>query len=168
MATAQQTRAATQNIRQAQMAWRLLSPRAHALAQPEGRGRKRPGAGEGSYFRIAVRPKDEFVTFRTQDVGMRGHIQRVAGKRRSGSWDTQTWLISKHDAHVAGGQLIPDTADAQKILEQLGSRPRHASADRFVAKPRPDVPEYAKPTRAMRRAQRRNIRKAQSARRSTT
>ncbi len=106
------------------------------------------GAGDGSYFRIAVRSKDEFVTFRTQDVGMRGHIQRVAGKRPSGSWDAQTWLISKHDAHVTDGRLVPETAGAQKVLEQLGSKPRHVSADRFVARPRQDIPEYAKPPRA--------------------
>jgi hypothetical protein len=52
--------------------------------------RKKPGsAGKGDYYHIEVRPKSEFVSFRTQDVGRKGHIQRVAGKRSSGSWSTR-------------------------------------------------------------------------------
>src|SRR5437588_10600631 len=110
MATEKQREAARRNIRKAQAAWRSMSHTEHARAQPEGRKREKPGTtGEGHYFRVAVRPKDEFVTFRTQDVGGPGHVQRVAGKRGSGSWDTMTWLISKEDAHVEGETLIPDT-----------------------------------------------------------
>lgn len=42
--------------------------------------RKKPGqSGQGDYYHIEVLPKGDFVTFRTQDVGRRGHIQRVAG-----------------------------------------------------------------------------------------
>src|SRR5262249_47435438 len=109
MATMKQRQAARKNIRKAQAAWKSMSQRQHSRAQPEGRSRKRPGTGgQGNYYRVRVRPKQEFVTFRTQDVGEPGHVQRVAGKRSSGSWDTQTWLISKDDAHVEGGKLIPD------------------------------------------------------------
>src|SRR5205809_957840 len=82
---------AKKNIKKAQKAWKNMSSRQHALAQPEGRARKRPGAGGGEFFRIEVRPKSEFVTFRTQDVGDKGGIERLAGKRSSGSWDTATW-----------------------------------------------------------------------------
>src|SRR5205085_6578205 len=116
------------------------------------------------FFRINVRPKEEFVTFRTQDVGGPGHVERVAGKRPSGSWDTQTWLISKEDAHIEGDRLIPDTADARGVLEKLGSEPVHVKGDIFEAKPRPNVPEREKPTPAQRRARRTNIKKAQAAR----
>ena len=101
MATEKQREAARRNIKKAQAVWRAMSHEEHARAQPQGRGRKKPGTtGEGEYYRITVRPKEEFVTFRTQDVGEPGHVQRLAGKRGSGSWDTQAWLISKHDAHV--------------------------------------------------------------------
>src|SRR5881227_228410 len=100
MATQKQREAARKNIRKAQAAWKSMSHRQHAQAQPEGRKRKKPGTGgEGDYYHVGVRPKDDFVTFRTQDVGEPRHIQRVAGKRESGSWGTVKWLISKEDAH---------------------------------------------------------------------
>lgn len=165
MTTMKQREAARRNIRKAQAAWRSMSHRQHALAQPEGRKRKKPGTGEGGdFYHIAVRPKSEFVTFRTQDVGQPGHVERVAGKRSSGSWDTVKWLISKQDAHVENGKLIPDTADAKEVLERLGSATVHVKGDLFKAKPRRNVPESEKPTAAQRRARRENIQKAQAAR----
>src|SRR5262249_54400156 len=165
MATMKQREAARRNIRKAQAAWKSMSHRQHALAQPEGRSRKKPGTGgHGDYYHIAVRPKTEFVTFRTQDVGEPGHIQRVAGKRSSGSWDTVKWLIGKEDAHVEGGRLVPDTAEARKLLEKLGSQPVHVKGDTFKAKPRPNVPEREKPTPAQQRARSANIKKAQATR----
>jgi hypothetical protein len=119
------------------------------------------------YYHIEVRPKGEFATFRTQDVGKKGGILRVAGKRSSGSWDDQKWLISKkEDAHVENGKLIPDTTDARKLLEGLGSKPVHLTGDRFTAKPRPNVPEGEKPTQAQWKAWQTNIKKAQQARRT--
>jgi len=167
MATKRQETAATKNIKKAQQAWKAMSRRAHARAQPEGRRRAKPGAkGGGEFFHIEVRPRRQFKTFRTHDVGEAGGIERVAGKRSSGSWDTQKWLISKTLAHRASGRLVPDMAAARRLLEQLGSAPVHLGGDRFKAKPRPDVPEREKPTPAMKRAQQRNIKKAQAARRN--
>jgi hypothetical protein len=110
-----------------------------------------------------VRPKRAFVTFRTQDVGPKGHVQRVAGKRRSGSWDDQKWLVSKSNAHVKNGRLVADTADVAAVLDRIGPV-RHVGADRFKGHPRYNVPEKDKPTPAQRRAQRANIRKAQAKR----
>ncbi|HSQ58371.1 MAG TPA: hypothetical protein VLM40_21805 [Gemmata sp.] len=165
MASQKQIAAARSNIRKAQAAWKGMSHEEHARAQPQGRGRKKPGStGEGEYYRIQVRPKGEFVTFRTQDVGDRGHIQRLAGKRESGSWDTQTWLVSKDDAHKVGKKLVPDTADARDLFNRLGSTPMHVKGDVFKAQDRPNVPESAKPTAAQRRARSANIKKAQAAR----
>ncbi len=165
MAIKTQLQTARQNIRRAQAAWRLMSRRQHSRAQPEGRGRKKPGrGGEGHYYHIAVRSKKDFVAFRTQDVGEPGHIERVAGKRGSGSWDTVKWLISKQDAHIEGGRLIPDTERAKNVLADLGSEPVHVEGDVFEAKPRPNVPEREKPTPAQQRARLTNIKKAQAAR----
>jgi hypothetical protein len=128
------------------------------------RRRTKPGArGLGGYFHIQVRPKRAFVGFRNQDVGGRGGIERVAGRRANGSWDTQKWLIGKSQAHRAGKRLEPDTAAARKVLAQLGSVPRHLGGDRFIAKPRRKIPASEKPTPAMRRAQLANIKKAQAA-----
>jgi hypothetical protein len=97
-------------------------------------------------------------------MGEPGHIQRVAGKRSSGSSDTQKWLISKDDAHVEHGRLIPDTAGAKKAIRSLGAQPVHVKGDVFSATSRRNVPEHEKPTAAQRRARRSNIRNAQAAR----
>jgi hypothetical protein len=177
MATAKQIAAARRNIKKAQKAWKSMSAKQHAKAQPGGKGRAKaqpggkgrakPGStGEGEYYHIEVRPKSLFVTFRTHDVGKKGGIQRVGGKRSSGSWDDQKWLISKEYAHIESGKLVPDTEDARKVLNALGSKPVRVSGDRFKAKPRPNVPEKDKPTAAQRKARKSNIKKAQATRRS--
>ena len=137
MTTVRQREAAKQNIKKAQARWRKMTSRQRSRAQPQGRARQKPGStGQGGYYHIEVRSKGDFVTFRTQDVGRRGHIQRVAGKRSSGSWDTVKWLIGKEDAHIENNRLIPDTTGARKVLEQLGSKPVRLRGDRFEARPR--------------------------------
>ena len=142
-----------------------MSQTEHARAQPQGRSRTKPGAtGEGEYYHIEVRPKEEFVTFRNQDVGEPGGLQRVAGKRTSGSWDTVKWLVSKDYAHKEGKKLVADNPEARKLFSELGAEPRHVKGDIFKAKDRPNVPEKDKPTPAQQRARSANIKKAQQAR----
>jgi hypothetical protein len=97
-------------------------------------------------------------------VGEPGGIERVTGKRASGSWDTHKWLISKELAHIERGRLVANHSDARAVLEGLGSAAIHISGDRFRAKDRPNIPEADKPTPAQRDAQLRNIKKAQAAR----
>lgn len=134
-----------------------------ARAKPKKR-RAKPGAkGGGAFFHIEVRPKREFVIFRVQDMGGRGGIERVAGRRATGTWATQKWLIAKTEAHIARGHLIPDSDEARHVIEALGSPPKHLGGDRFRAKDRPKVPARLKPTPAQRRAQKENIKKAQAA-----
>ena len=167
MTTAKQKVAAKANVQKAQAAWQNMSPRARALAQPEGASRARPGAtGKGQYYHVEVRPKAQFTSFRTQDVGAPGGIECVAGRRSSGSWDTQKWLIGKEHAHVEDETLIADTQEAREVLESLGSAPRNIGGDRVKGPPRPNVPESEKPTAAQTLAQQANIKKAQAARRS--
>lgn len=123
--------------------------------------RAQPGTkGGGDYFRVVVRPKEEFVTFRYHDIGDKGHLQRLAGKRKTGTWGTQAWLISKQDAHVRGSTLIPDNEDAKSLLEKLSTKPKHIKGDVFEAKDRPNVPEKAKSTSAQKKAWSQNIKKA--------
>jgi hypothetical protein len=144
---------------------RSVKKRQSTLKTRAPRSRAKPGTqGTGEYYRIEVRPKTRFASFRTQDVGGPGHIQRLAGKRASGTWATQAWLISKEDAHISGTRLIGDTTDAKELLKKLGSTPEHLKGDVFQAKDQPDVPEVSKPTTAQQRAQTRNIRKAQTVR----
>jgi len=165
MATAKQQEAARKNIKKAQAKWQSMTGREHSLAQPEGRKRAKPGStGEGSYYRIAVRPKEQFVSFRNQDVGEPGGLQRISGRRSSGSWATQAWLISKDMAHIEGDTLVADSDDAKELLAALGSTPVHEKGDIFTAKDRRNVPEKDKPTAAQKEAQQENIKKAQAAR----
>jgi hypothetical protein len=142
-----------------------MTHRQRAVAQPQGRGRAKPGTkGSGNYYRVVVRPKSEFVSFRNHDVGKKGHLQRLAGKRASGSWATQAWLIAKTDAKVSGNTLVGTTSDAKKVLKMLTRKPKKVKGDIFEAGPRKNIPERLKPTPAMKRAQKKNIKKAQKAR----
>ena len=131
---------------------------------PSARKRAKPGSrGGGRFFHIELRPSADFVAFRVQDVGSPGGVERVAGLRATGSWDTAKWLVEKSHAHVADGRLVPDSLEAEKLFASLGSQPVQVAGDRFRAKPRRDIPESEKPTPAMRRARRANIKKAQAA-----
>ena len=135
-------------------------------AQTKKPTRKAPGnTGQGDYYHVEVRPGEEFVIFQTQDVGRRGHIQRVAGRRSSGYWATVKWLIGKDDAHIQNEQLIPDTKAAKDVIKQLGSQPVHLIGDRFRAKPNPNISETINPMSSQRRTQSENIKKAQTTRR---
>lgn len=110
------------------------------------RTRAKPGAGGGGrFFHVEVRPPRNFIRFRVQALGS-GGIERVAGQRAGGSWDTQKWLIRKDKAHVENGALVPDAADVRELLGLLGSAARQVVGDRFKATPRRDTPERAKPT----------------------
>ena len=133
----------------------------------QSRARRRsPGSGgQGQYYHVEVRPGEDFVTYRTQDVGDPGHIQRVTGKRESGSWATVKWLIGKEDAHLEGDTLVGDTRDVKDLLKKLGSKPIHQNGDRFEAKARRNVSEKSKPTAAQKKARSQNIKKAQTANR---
>ena len=167
MSTKKQVVAAKKNIKKAQAAWKSMTPRQHSLAQPEGRKRKKPGTGGGGHFyRIEIRPKYEFKTFRTQDVGEKGGLERIAGKRSSGSWDTATWLVGKDKAHISkSGELIIDDVKARTMLKQLSGKITHVRGDIFHAHPVKNVPEKAKPTKAMKAAWSKNIKKAQKTKR---
>lgn len=165
MASTKQKKAAKKNIRKALKKWMGMSHSARALAQPQGRARAKPGTrGKGEYYRIVVRPRSEFVSFRNHDVGKKGHLQRLAGKRKSGTWATQAWLINKKDAEVKNRALVGKTKDAKNLLSKLRTKPRRVNADIFEAKDRRNTSEKAKPTSAMTKAQKKNIKKAQAKR----
>lgn len=91
-----------------------------------------------------------------------GGVERVAGRRATGSWDTAKWLVEKTHAHIENGRLVPDSDEAKKLFASLGSAPVHVDGDRFRAKPCRNIPEGEKLTPAMRRAQLTNIKKAQA------
>ncbi|MEK7063354.1 MAG: hypothetical protein AAB955_01520 [Patescibacteria group bacterium] len=114
--------------------------------------RKAPGStGKGKFYRIELRPKAQFTSFRVQDVGKKGGLERLAGHRPSGSWDTVTWLIAKDKATVVNGHLKITGAKEKSVLKQIKGPVVHVKGDIFRAHPR-NVPERLKPTPAMKRA----------------
>ena len=134
------------------------------MVAPSPSKRAKPGSrGRGRFFHIEVRPAAEFARFRVQDVGEPGGVERVAGQRPSGTWDTAKWMVEKTHAHVEDGRLVADSDEARRLFESLASEPVLVGGDRFHASSRRDVPESEKPTPAMRRAWLANIRKAQQA-----
>lgn len=165
-ASLKQRAAAKKNIKKAQAKWKGMTRAEHAAAQPEGRARKKPGmGGKGKFYRVVVRDKNDFVLFRNHDVGKRGHVERLAGQRANGRWATVSWLIDKNEAHMNDrGILVGNNKDVKDVLAELRRKPKHLKGDIFEAGPRVNVPESAKPTPAMKKAQSRNIKKAQAAR----
>jgi hypothetical protein len=162
MKTLKQIKSAKRNIKKAQATWKGMTKRQHSLAQPEGRSRQRPGStGKGKFFHIEIRPKNEFKTFRIQDVGRRGGLERIAGKRSSGSWDTVAWLVAKKDAKIKNKELIIKGERARSVLKNLRGPITRVKGDIFRAYPRKNVPEKSKPTPLMKLAQMTNIKKAQ-------
>lgn len=167
MKSDKQTEAVKENIKKAQAVWQAMSPRQRAIAQPEGRARKRPGStGKGKFFRIEVRPKSQFTSFRVHDVGDPGGLERVAGRRSSGSWATAAWLISKDDAYkTKNNKLVIIDSDTRTVLDSIEGPIQYVKGDIFKAKPRKNIAEKDKPTEAQKEAWGKNIKKAQAARR---
>jgi hypothetical protein len=165
MPTQKQKDASKKNIKKAQNKWKTMTSRQRAIAQPQGRKRAKPGTkGTGEYFRIVVRSKEQFSSFKVDDVGKKGNIERVAGHRPSGTWDTQAWLISKDMAKKIGNTLETSNKDVKGVLDNLGSKPKYLKGDIFTAKPRPNIPEKDKPTRKQKTARKKNIKRAQKVR----
>ena len=120
--------------------------------------RKKPGmGGKGFFYRVVVRDKNDFVLFRNHDVGKKGHVERLAGRRANGRWATQAWLVDKNEAHMdEKSVLIGENKDVIGVLAKLRRKPKHLKGDIFEAKPRKNVPERLKPTKAMKKAQVKN------------
>ena len=162
MATQQQKKAAKKNIEKAQEKRKKMSRKELSASQPKGRNRKKPGeGGEGKFYRIEVRDSSQFETFRNQDVGKSGGLERVAGQRKSGSWATVAWLVSKDNAEVKNGTLhITNKKEREALKKQIPGKITHVKGDIFEARHRKNVPEKKKPTKAQKKARTKNIQKA--------
>jgi hypothetical protein len=99
--------------------------------------------GSRKFYRIVVRPKRQFDLFRTHDVGKRGGLERITGRRPNGNWDTQAWLISKEDAHMNDEKkLIMVEASARLVHKSLSGSIKHIKGDTFKARPRRSVNKH--------------------------
>jgi hypothetical protein len=121
----------------------------HARSRPTESERAEPGErGMGQYYRIVVQPEELFSMFRTQDVSEQGGMQRLAGKRKSGNWATQAWLVSKNAAHIEGRKLVADNQAVHDLIRQLGMDPIHEHGDIFIANVEAKIAEKSHPIRA--------------------
>jgi len=160
MATEKQIEASRKNVKKAQEARRKKPDnRSHSKEKTSDPG----STGRGEFYRIEVRPKEQFVIFRNQDVGDKGGIERLAGKRPSGSWETATWLVSKNCAHVENENLVADKPDVKELFDRLGSPPVHVEGDIFKAGDRQHVSERDTPAASKKPSQSADLKKAHSA-----
>lgn len=75
---------------------------------------------KSKYLRIRVRNPSSFIkgSFRTHDIGRKGHSKRIAGRlKRTGQWATQNYLIKKADLGTLKGR---------KFVSQIKARNRRA------------------------------------------
>ena len=121
---------------------------AHAVRRRAKTRRAKPGArGQGGFFHIQVRPRTEFVFFRNQDVGRRGGIERVAGRRANGSWDTQKWLIGKIGGAPRGQEARAGHARPRAKCSSSSARCRAISAATASSPSRAAISRQAKSRR---------------------
>lgn len=161
---AARTKTTTRSKTKAKTGVRTKVAKAKPRAKTTARRRTKSAARRRGFFHIEVQPKEAFVEFKTQDIGSKGGIERVAGKRAGGAWSTQEWLIAKDQAHVERGMLIGDTVDARRVLTMLGTEPRHIKADRFTIHGHTGMPADVSPTLAPRRAGLTNVQAPQKGR----
>lgn len=72
------------------------------------------------FVRVRVRDPKVFKksTFRTHDIGRKGHSKRIAGiRKKTGKWGTQSFLISRSDLR----KLDRSTLD---LIRQIRDRHR--------------------------------------------
>ena len=74
---------------------------------------------KGKILRVRVKNPKMFRrgTFRTQDVGSRGHTMRVGGRLKStGRWETQSWRFPVKDVHARR----PETMKTLRSIGEYG------------------------------------------------
>ena len=130
----------------------------------------------GKYWRIQILPPELFKrgSFRTHDIGRKGGHKRIAGILKStGRWATQSFLLPLDWYERKGSELTPLTDRAKRFWSGFKKKyvQKWVGGARFVAVPKSakyyaksnvpkeiveaateGVPEWAKPTRVMKRA----------------
>jgi hypothetical protein len=70
------------------------------------------------YYRIKVRPKNQFSIFRIEHLSENDSIQ-ITGKLADGTWGTQQWLINKGDVRLENGKLVADDERIQDAINHM-------------------------------------------------
>lgn len=91
-----------------------------------------------SYYTLRLRNPSEFQsgTFRTQDVGEAGRTMRRAARlKRTGRWETQSWMFSKNAYYLIGQKIYGRDAKSRQTLSQVKQQLRryHPRLVKYVA-----------------------------------
>ena len=89
---------------------------------------------QSGFYYIEIRAKAPYKTFRVFAVGDKSGIERVAGQRADGSWETVKWLVSKELAHVENGKLVAESPEAIELFDKFYSAPEQIEGNLFKAK----------------------------------
>jgi hypothetical protein len=89
----------------------------HITAQQHDRARNMSDWAK-DYYRIKVRPKNQFSIFRIEHLSENDSIQ-ITGKLADGSWGTQQWLINKGDVRLENGKLVADDERIQDAINHM-------------------------------------------------
>lgn len=85
---------------------------------------------KGQQLRIRVRPPRLYSVFRVHDVGKKGRLQRVAGKRKTtGEWETQSWRLNLSHYKSVTDALV----DLNSIADYI-TREQHEKAYDLIIK----------------------------------
>ena len=53
---------------------------------------------QGQQLRMRVHSPGKYTEFKTDDVGEKGELQRIAGRiKRTNKWETQSWRLNLND-----------------------------------------------------------------------
>lgn len=79
---------------------------------------------KGQQIRIREHSPTKYFKFRTQDLGMQGKLQRIAGYN-NGRWETQAWRLnlSDYDTYL----------EVEKDIAQLKTSTSHKAKARKIA-----------------------------------
>jgi hypothetical protein len=72
---------------------------------------------KGNQLRIRVRNPQQFSAFRTQDVGSKGKMERIAGMKRGDGWMTQAWRFNLGD-YAGFGEVKHDILSLKDITKE--------------------------------------------------
>lgn len=80
-----------------------------------------PALGETKnywHLRVPKHMHKSFNKYRWHDIGRKGHTLRHAAEK-NGEWCTIGWLISKDDAYIYRGRLVPKDRKTRQILVEI-------------------------------------------------
>lgn len=86
---------------------------------------------EGTYYRIIMRPRSNFVSVRSETPTGLNKIQQINGKAPNGQWSTQSWLVRKDGARIENEVLIGDTKAIRSLLKALNGIVQRTKGDEF-------------------------------------